>query len=287
MNPVHEQVRALLRADIASIVIGTIVTAAGLAAIAISCARWKTKNWLLLSFGSFSGLYGVRMLADTRSIQWMADAPYRFWGYVTMDITFLILIPGFWFSEQVVLGAWKKVFRILIALDVLYGAVAIVVGLLRHNPTALPDPAIPLLIALAAGMITAAWLGHGPRMVIPGRALGIGALIFFLFVANQHLVNARMVPWREGLEPAGFLAFLVCLGYVAVHQFFENEQRLAAIAREMEAAARIQSSILPRETPAMRGLRIAVRYRPMVAVAAAPGIRRYCYGATPWGAWTS
>lgn len=106
MNPVQEQVQALLRADIASIVIGTIVTTAGLAAIAIFCARWKTKSWLLLSFGIFSGLYGVRMLADTDSIQWIAGAPSRFWAYVTMDITFLILIPGFWFSEQVFFGAW-------------------------------------------------------------------------------------------------------------------------------------------------------------------------------------
>jgi serine phosphatase RsbU (regulator of sigma subunit) len=63
------------------------------------------------------------------------------------------------------------------------------------------------------------------------------------------------------------LALLVSLGYVAVRRFFQNEQQLIAVAQEMEAARRIQTSILPERPPDVAGIEIAVRYQPMTAVA--------------------
>jgi sigma-B regulation protein RsbU (phosphoserine phosphatase) len=59
----------------------------------------------------------------------------------------------------------------------------------------------------------------------------------------------------------------MCLGYVAVQRLIATEQQLLAIDEEMKAAARIQSSILPHGVPSVPGLRIAVRYIPMTAVA--------------------
>jgi serine phosphatase RsbU (regulator of sigma subunit) len=52
-----------------------------------------------------------------------------------------------------------------------------------------------------------------------------------------------------------------------MRRFFQNEQQLIAVAQEMEAARRIQASILPQGPPTVAGIQIAVRYQPMTAVA--------------------
>ena len=75
------------------------------------------------------------------------------------------------------------------------------------------------------------------------------------------------VPTVRGVEVYGFLAFVAALGYVAVSRVFANERRLLALAQELDTARRIQASILPRRLPLLDGLRVAVRYEPMTAVA--------------------
>jgi hypothetical protein len=72
-----------------------------------------------------------------------------------------------------------------------------------------------------------------------------GVFIFLVSVIVDHLHDARLTPWQLRSEPFGFLANLVCLGYVSVKQFATNEQQLIAIDEEMKSAARIQASILP------------------------------------------
>jgi serine phosphatase RsbU (regulator of sigma subunit) len=76
-----------------------------------------------------------------------------------------------------------------------------------------------------------------------------------------HALHDLRLVFRRG---SGALAGL---GYVTARRIFANEQRLAALARELETARRIQTSILPRGVPGVGGLRLAARYQPMAAVA--------------------
>jgi len=69
---------------------------------------------------------------------------------------------------------------------------------------------------------------------------------------------------------------------VAANRFSGNEARLRSLEHELEIARRIQSSILPRALPSIRGLEMAARYVPMASVAGdfydilAPDERHLC-----------
>lgn len=58
-----------LHEDIGSIVLGVIVSVAGLSALGLSFFRWQRKDLSLLSFGAFCILYGTRLLAEAQPIR--------------------------------------------------------------------------------------------------------------------------------------------------------------------------------------------------------------------------
>ncbi|MBV9612315.1 MAG: serine/threonine-protein phosphatase, partial [Acidobacteriaceae bacterium] len=69
------------------------------------------------------------------------------------------------------------------------------------------------------------------------------------------------------VEPIGFLALLSGLGSVAVRRALATQRRLIDIEQELTTARRIQFSILPECAPQFDGVRLAMRYEPMTAVA--------------------
>ena len=91
-----------------------------------------------------------------------------------------------------------------------------------------------------------------------------GLLIFVAFALWDNV--AGISTWIQ-VEPFGFVAFLVALGYVAARQTMERDQQLNAIQKELEVARRIQLSILPAEFPSSENFRVAARYVPMTSVA--------------------
>lgn len=60
----------------------------------------------------------------------------------------------------------------------------------------------------------------------------------------------------------GILVLGGAIVYAFAHRVFANERRLAGISHELETARRIQSSILPRTMPEVRGIALAARYLP-------------------------
>ncbi|HEY6305768.1 MAG TPA: PP2C family protein-serine/threonine phosphatase [Candidatus Angelobacter sp.] len=82
-----------------------------------------------------------------------------------------------------------------------------------------------------------------------------------------NLVQLHLIPGRSDLEPLGFLVFLCCQGYVAAGRTFRNEQRLAAINKELEIARGIQFGLLPSQNVAIPGLEVAAKYVPASSVA--------------------
>ena len=78
-----------------------------------------------------------------------------------------------------------------------------------------------------------------------------GLLIFVAFALWDNVAGI-FGTWHSKIEPYGFVAFLVALGYVAARQTMERDQQLNAIHKELEVARRIQLSILPAEFPSSR-----------------------------------
>jgi len=259
--------KTLLRGDIGGFVLSLLVLFVGLAALAVHFLRLKSKDRTLLWFGVFVGLYGLRAISRHRIPQALFDVPDDFWRYVQSVINDVIVTPALLFFEDVYGEGWKSGLRWLLWAQAVWGVAAIAVDLIRHNPGAAPDPSNLLLVTFPVLVVIGLVRGYRPPRTAWAAIIFIGGAAFLLAVIVDRLRDAGLTPWQLRVEPFGFLANLGCLGYVAVQRFVTNEQQLVAINEEMKSAARIQASILPRGVPSVPGLRIAVRYLPMTAVA--------------------
>jgi len=243
-----------------------IISAAGFLAITGYGMRPGRRERLLLWFGVFAAIYGVRMffkqpLAATVGISdTTAD-----WVDGTLD--FVILIPALLFAEGLYGRGWRGSFRWLIVAIGGYGVIAAAINVVTREPHGVPEPSLGLLALVLVVVVVGARAGYRPPPFPEWRLLLAAIVIFLLFVVNEHASNAGVVPWRHGIEPIGFLIQLACLGYIAVSRFFAQGRQLAAVDQEMRSAREIQTSILPRELPRIPGVRIAARYLPLAAVA--------------------
>jgi phosphoserine phosphatase RsbU/P len=264
---IQREVHNLLVGDASALMLGFIVGIIGLASLAAFCFRRKTRARLLLSFGLIALLYGVRQLANTDTTRMLISAPEAFWRYLTATISYAILLPFLLFIEEIYGKGWRSVLRGFLWIQTAYVIAALLFDIIRREPESAPDPIYILFLGLAVVLVSGSICGYKPPMFEESRAIGIGLLVFILFVVNEHLVMLQMVPWSLRMEPVGFFLFVILLGFIAVRRTILNEQKLAALEQEMDAAWRIQASILPCELPRIAGCKLAVRYIPMASVA--------------------
>ena len=257
----------MLAASIAELAVGIMTTSIAVFALVEHLRRGRSKSRLLLWFGLFAGMYGVRTLGRSRAIQLLFDAPEVFWTYFSALLDYTILIPAFLFWEEIYGRGWKDSIRWLVWGVAVYGAVALMAMAVLRRPYVIIEPGG---LALVAGMILAVGnylMGYRPPALTEARTFLMGVGVFLVFVLNSH-----MGPWSVRInnadpEPFGFFFFLCCLGWVAAHRIRSNEQQLLSLEEELKAARRIQQSILPHSIPQEPGLQVAVQYAPMTAVA--------------------
>jgi sigma-B regulation protein RsbU (phosphoserine phosphatase) len=253
-------------ADLVMFATAVIISAAGLAAIAGYSLRPDRRQRLLLWFGLFALIYGVRMFFKQPLVSSLGvDHTPAAW--VESTLNYIILIPALLFAQELYGPGWRGAFKWITAAFAVYAGGAIVADILAANPRFAADPSNGLLIAVVVALVIGARAGYQPPPFPEWRVLVAGIVVFLLFVINEHAVGKGLVPWRFSAEPLGFLVQLVALAYIAVTRFFSQDRRLAAIDQEMRSAREIQNSILPRELPAIEGVRPAARYLPVAAVA--------------------
>lgn len=255
------------RADAGSIVLGSIILAAGLFALFVYFIRQKPKAGLVLWFGLIALLYGVRLLATTTAMQLSIGMPGEFWRYSVSFINYLILIPFVLFLMEIYGRGWKSLLRVLLWIQILYALAAILSDIVRKTPESCPDPVYPFFIGLAVVLVLGRFHDYQPPFLEENRAIKIGLFVFIVSVVNEHLVGFSLVPWSLRLEAFCFLLFVILLGCIAVRRFLKTEQKLTAMQHEMEAARQIQTSILPREKPDIINCKVAVKYLPVASVA--------------------
>lgn len=263
----EQQLKTLLRGDMAGFVLSLLVLFIGLAALMVHLLRLKSKDRTLLWFGLFISLYGLRSISRHEITRALFDISGMFWRYLDSVISDVIVTPALLFLEEVYGPGWKSGLRWLVWAQALWGVLAIGADVVLRNPGRTPDPSNLLLFTLPALLVLGYLYGYRPPRSSWAAIIFVGGAVFLLSVIVDHLRDAGLTPWRIRIEPFGFVTNLACLGYVAVQRFVANEQQLVAIDEEMKSAARIQASILPRGIPRVPGLRIAVRYIPMTAVA--------------------
>ncbi len=256
--------------DLSALVLGVIVSAIGLAAAVPSLVHRKWRNATLLSFGIFSLLYGLRLLAGTNTVGILTGLSERGLRHVAAFITYVAPVPLLIFCHQILAGKWKQLTRWVLVVQVLFGTGAITSDLLKGRPATalLPNNLLITTYTLVAVAIIVYHLARGRWRPSPEwRVVLAGLLIFAVTVLHQNLQGIGLVPHYISLEPWGFVMLIGTLGYLTGYRIFTNEKRLIALESQLETARQIQSTILPAGMPSIAGLRVCARFQPMHSVA--------------------
>ena len=254
-----EQVLQTFRHDVPTLLFGAMIMAVGLVAVAFSEIRRK-HDPILIYLAFLAGLYGLRMWMQSGIFLMMQS--WSFYPRVSSAIDFVVPIPAFLFLNAV--GFLHRRTR-----NALYG-VGIVLALLALATLAVGRQSIFYQInaVLIIAALTTLVLISMSRSSVNRDAVVIrrGLLIFaaFIFWENFRNLLGISVP---NIEPIGFVAFLLALGYVAARQTLQRDQQLSEIQKELEVAKRIQLSILPSAFPDSANFLVAARYVPMTSVA--------------------
>jgi len=250
--------------------LGTVFLFIGLAAYGIAAIRGRGGVRILLWFGIFSAMYGVRILAQvlagTGVLPQLTPASRP---YVIAIITYLIMIPALLFWLELSLGKLRRFLQITVIAATLIAIAGICVAFISKSPYRLmPYNSVLVIWTLLALALVNAVPSLGKRFqVIQSRIAAIGTVVLAAAVVYSNLNIFLRRPSSLYFEPLAFAVFVFSLGYVAAEKIFADERRLLSIESELVIAREIQSSILPRSAPELKGLRIYATYRPMTAVA--------------------
>jgi sigma-B regulation protein RsbU (phosphoserine phosphatase) len=256
---------ATLRHEAAGALLGTVFSMVGLCAIILSQFRRPQRDLTLVSFGVFCSLYGVRLLAGLTSVQVVIGRELP-WAFLATFITYVIGIPATVFYIQLLGPGWRSSLRVLFWLSIAFACVAVFSDVLQGEPFTMRVPNAVLVIAGGAVMLINLFRPGVP--VSPDLwALRGGFTILAVFLLVENLRSLGVILGGTNYEPLGFTAFVGALGFVAARRFLDNEKQLLALQSELATARHIQSAILPRQVPAVRGIEVAARYVPMTAVA--------------------
>ena len=253
------------------VAVAIVLLITGLSATALFYFRRKTRDLVLVYFGLFSLLYALRLLSLQGVVEVLFDATPRFWILVNWFITCTINVPVGLLLYQVASEHFRKLFRWLVAIQALFAVFGIFTPFVGANIDKLQKANNVLVLGTVVcsglfALFTRRRAFPDKPMSADIRILLAGFLIWLLFVLHANLFSLRLVRGPD-VEFLGFLICVGCLGYVAAHRTFVNEERLLAINKELEIARQIQSSLLPREIPRLAGLEIAARHLSMSAVA--------------------
>ena len=254
-----EQVLQAFRRDGPSLFLGAMIMTVGLVASAFYTLRRK-HDPILLYFAFFAGLYGLRMWikADLVSLNMQN---WSFFPRLRSAIDFVVPIPAFlFFNSAGFLQRWSKVFTDV--LGIVFGAFALATLAIGVRSIFYEITGVLIIGALGVLVARSARTRANQDFVVIRR----GLVIFVAFAVWENIrgvLNLRL----PDVEPIGFVAFLLALGYVAARQTLLRDQQLSEIQKELEVAKRIQLSILPAAFPDSATFRVAARYVPMTSVA--------------------
>lgn len=255
------------REDLLLVMLGTLIAAIGFGALVAQIFRRRSRERFLLWFGLFACPYGLRLLTNTSTFQLAFGEPRNRWLFIGVFVDLAMIIPALLLFEDFYGKGWRSLVRVLIWFYTAFAATAFYSMLVANRPDLFPAAGIGTVFLLPLIVLVGRIAGYRRPRIEDQGVLSFGLLILFLTFAHDRFVSAQLLNWRFQIEPYGLFVLICCLGYAATRRLLATERQLASLGEEMRAATRIQTSILPRSTPELASLTIAVRYAPMNAVA--------------------
>ncbi len=267
----EDQVLAMLRGQIASIIAGAVFLFMGLAACSLAAIRGRKGIRLFIWLGIWSAMYGTGLL--TRSPAVVAALPHAMQisvPYINILNAYLTVVVAFFAFLELSLGRFRVLVKSIIALGAGVAVLGIVWFMFGGSPRKfLPYNYVVTICGLVVlgTVVSVKKLSDKFLVLVNRRVLAAGTLVFLIEALWVNVARPLHYQTPRLLDYLAFAVFLLSFGYVAVQIAFANERRLLSIENELEVARQLQFSILPTTIPDVRNLRIAATYRPMTAVA--------------------
>lgn len=265
-EPLAQWVKEMLRADAPALVFGVILAAIGLSASALYFFPRKNRDVVVISFGLFTLLYGIGLLAETQTIPMLTDISPTVWAHLTFAVAYLIPVPFLVFFLHTIGHGWHRLALWAFRAQVGLASLAIIVDLVHGVPGKMAS-ANHILAIFAFLAFLLLLFAPGQPSTPELRLFRVGFVFFAVFGVETSLASARLVRGPTHLEPIGLFVFVLCLGTMVAHRVFRNQEHLGALREELEIARQIQLAILPGHMPKIEGLEVATRYLPSSSVA--------------------
>lgn len=241
--------------------LGAVVCAAGVAAIALSIWMRRQKEWLLLSWGTFGVLWGAYLLARTPAFESEFAFSETFWAYLVAFLVYLLPIP----VAGCLVGLFGKgkrgLFLWLLRIAALFAAGAMIADLVQSSPgSAIPAGRIfgvAFGLSMVAGVVRA-----GTKITGDVRVFVAGFVVGGLSLVLESVAAGRFLPLDADETGIGVLVILLAVGYTSLRRFFLNLRDRVVGDSEMESVRQIQITLVPQELPQNQTLRVATRYVP-------------------------
>ena len=256
----------LSRADLALLSIVFLMMLVGAGALLIGALRRRAAAGTLVLFGLFSLLHGMRVAVSLPIAKAILGVSPHALDIIRNDLTYVVLLPLMLLVERFVGRGWRGTMRATLRLQVAYSTIGVAADLITGRPgvvMAAKPYAVLVIGAVALGNVL--YVARQTRDM--PRALVIGFLAFLATVGVYNFNQIIHGQLSQQVETVGFIILVGCLAYAVVVHAFDTEASLRSLEREIRTAQRIQASILPQELPAIPGVTIAARYRPMATMA--------------------
>ena len=251
--------------ELGDIGLGFVMLTIGLGSASLAALYWQVGGLTLLSFGLFAFLYGIQGLLSSPSVAALVELPSAALLHVVSMAYYWLPVPGLIFLEQIFAPGTWPLFR-----RVWQGWCVLALACMAHDMAVGPGASTFVyqnffVVALVL-LILARFAWRGLPRTRGRRVLTIGFTVFMLGALHDILTGLVLVPWNLQLGNSGLSIFILALGYVTSQRFFSTQRELATMEYELQTASNIQSALLPRGTPPVPGLDIAVRYEPMRSI---------------------
>lgn len=246
----YDQLLAALAFWLPYLVVAAVCLAAGFGAVTVALLR--SRDRLLLWAGVFAILYSLRLFWEIDLIRIVLGVPSLRGPIAT--ITYSISIFSALFFRELLGRGWKSSIQIWLRIQMAFAPLAIWAGPVAGYWSA-TELANKVLVMGSASLVLAHLFAR--KRDSGSSLLRYCILIFMVFVL---LNNLGLRAAGRDLEPFGFLVFIVGLAYTAAQSAISREKKLVAMENELATARRIQSSILPRALPEIKGLQLAASY---------------------------
>lgn len=250
--------------ELGDIAVGFVMLTIGIGSASLAALYWRSGGLTLLSFGLFAFLYGVQSLLAAPTVVALVELPPVARQYVMSTAYYWLPVPGLSFLEQTLESASRPLFRRL-----WQGWCVLALAFMAYDAAAGPEAAsfvarIFVLMLMVVILARFAWWGLPRARERQALTIGFTALL----VGSLHDILAGLIPapWAVRFGNTGLTVLILALGYVTARQFFSAQRELATMEYELQTAGTIQSALLPRGAPPVRGLEIAVRCEPMRAI---------------------